>query len=136
MSEKEKTLDVEKKEVTPVEGTERMSSRKSFVPRTDIYENDEKVFVVAAVPGVDEKSIEIYVEKNILNISGAVQPETMDNHALVYAEYEDGDYHRKFTLSNEIDIDHIEATVKDGVLRLFLPKVTPSTKKIAVKAGN
>jgi len=135
MAEKEKILEIEKKEVTPLEGTERMSSRRTFIPRTDIHETEDKVFVIADMPGVDEKSIDINVEKNTLTINGTVDPEVINNHALVYAEYEVGDFHRKFTLSNEIDVDKIEAVVKDGVLRLYLPKVGPSTKKIAVKAG-
>jgi HSP20 family protein len=55
---------------------------------------------------------------------------------LAYAEYEVGDYHRRFTLSNEIDRDNIAATVKDGVLRLHLPKSGPAkARKISVKSA-
>ena len=59
-----------------------------------------------------------------------------EDYSLVWAEYEDGDYQRRFTLSDEIDRDGIEATIKDGVLRLYLPKADiAKTRKISVKAG-
>ncbi len=46
-----------------------------------------------------------------------------------------GDFVRSFTLSNQIDQDRIEAGVKDGVLRLHLPKIKPTSKKIAVSGS-
>ncbi len=127
---------VEKKEVEVVEGAERSRSGKAYVPRVDIYEDDETVFVVADMPGVDEKSVDITLEKNVLSIYGYVDFDRPDNYSLVYAEYDVGDYERKFTLSDEIDRDKIEATVKDGVLHLVLPKAGPAkTRRIAVKAA-
>ena len=54
----------------------------------------------------------------------------------MHAEYRDGSYERVFTLSDQVDGDRIDAVFKDGVLRLTLPKATPSpAKKIAVKAA-
>jgi len=135
MANKSEVMEVVKQEVTQNEGTERLSSRRTFFPRCDIYETDDKVFLVADIPGVDDKSVDIQVEKNTLTINGWVEPEKHEKHSLIFSEYEEGDYQRRFTLSNEIDVANIEATVKNGVLRLFLPKTGPSTKKIAVKAG-
>jgi len=135
MDNKNEVIEVSKQEITPAEGAERLSNRRVFTPRTDIYETDDKVFLVADMPGVDEKSIDINVEKNILTISGKVPEDKMEKHSLLYTEYEVGDFQRRFTLSNEINIEKIEAKVKDGVLRLVLPKLTPATKKIPVKAG-
>jgi HSP20 family protein len=54
---------------------------------------------------------------------------------LAYAEYEDGDFMRRFRLSSQIDHDKIEAQLKEGVLRLVLPKTRPEQRKINVKAG-
>jgi HSP20 family protein len=55
---------------------------------------------------------------------------------MMYSEYEIGDYERVFTLSDEIDRDKIVATVKNGVLRLELPKAEKvKPKKIAIKAA-
>ena len=78
---------------------------------------------------------DITLEKNVLTINGFVETQQPDNYSLAYAEYDTGQYERSFTLTNEIDRDRIEATVKDGVLRLHLPKIGDAkTKKIAVKA--
>ncbi len=136
MAEETKELqiqDTEKQEVAE-SGAERTRDRLAFVPRVDIYETEENIVVVADMPGVDEKSVDITLEKNVLTINGYVELVQPENYSLAYAEYRVGDYERSFTLSNEIDQDNIEATLKDGVLTLTLPKVGPTTKKIAVKA--
>jgi HSP20 family molecular chaperone IbpA len=133
MSE-EKGLQVQEKEV--VEGSaERTRDRPTFVPRVDIYESDGKIVLVADMPGVDEKSVDITLENNVLTISGDVEPIQSEGYDLAYAEYRVGDYQRSFSLSDQVDQENIEATLKDGVLRLSLPKAGPTTKKIAVKTG-
>lgn len=138
MTTQEKELQVqeaEKQEVAPVNGSERTRARKAYVPRVDIYETDEEIFAVADMPGVDENSVEVTLEKNILTINGLVEPEQSEKYSLAYAEYEMGDYERSFKLSNEIDQEKIEATVKDGVLRLRMAKAGPAkARKISVKA--
>lgn len=136
MSEETKSMEVNKQEAMPAEGTERTRECPCFVPRADIYEKDEAIAVVVDMPGVTGESIDITLEKNILTITGTVTPYGPEGYTPVWAEYEDGDYQRRFTLSDEIDRDGIEATVKDGVLRLHLPKAdTAKTRKIAVKAA-
>ena len=116
-------------------GAERTRDRIAFVPRVDIYETDEGIVLMADMPGVDENSMDITLENDILSINGYVEPEEPENYRLAYAEYRVGDYQRRFTLSEQIDQDKIEATVRDGVLRLHLPKAKPTTKKITVRAG-
>jgi len=116
-------------------GAERTRDRIAFVPRVDIYETDEGIVLMADMPGVDESSMDITLENDILSINGYVEPEEPENYRLAYAEYRVGDYQRRFTLSEQIDQDKIEATVRDGVLRLHLPKAKPTTKKITVRAG-
>ena len=97
---------------------------------------DDAILVVANMPGVDESSVDITLEKNLLTIKGYVDAVVPEGYTLAYAEYEVGDYERSFTLSDEIDREHIEAEVKDGVLHLRLPKAEPvMARKIAVKAG-
>ncbi len=125
--------DIEKKEEGQVE---RTRSTKVYTPDVDIMEASDTILVVADMPGVDESSVDITLEKNVLSIYGKVEPEIPGKHQLVYAEYGVGDYQRSFTISDEIDRDGIQATVKNGVLRLTLPKAKAAqTKKIAVKAG-
>jgi HSP20 family molecular chaperone IbpA len=133
MSE-ERGLQVQDKEV--VEGsTERTRDRPAFVPRVDICESDSEVFLVADMPGVDETSVDIALENNVLTITGDVEPMQPEGYSLAYSEYRVGDYQRTSGLSNQVDQENIEATLKDGVLRLCLPKVGPATKRIAVKRG-
>jgi HSP20 family molecular chaperone IbpA len=128
--------DVEKQEVETVNGSERTRARRAYVPRVDIYETNGEIVVLADMPGVDEKSVDITLEKNVLIINGYVETVKPDNYSLAYAEYEEGDYQRSFTLSDEVDRERIEATVKNGVLQLHLPKAGPAlAKKIAVKAA-
>jgi HSP20 family protein len=129
------TVEAEKQEIT-TEGTERTRARRAYIPRVDIYETDDSLVMLADMPGVDENSVDITLEKNVLSINGYVELEQPDNYSLTYGEYEVGDYQRSFTLSDEIDRDKIEAIVKNGVLRLHLPKAGPAkTRKITVKAS-
>jgi HSP20 family protein len=137
MAEESKDLqvqDTEKQEVAET-GAERTRDRRAFVPRADIYETNEGITVLADMPGVDETSVDITLEKNVLTINGYVEYEAPEGYSLAFAEYDVGDYQRSFSLSNEIDQEKIEAQLKDGVLHLHLPKVSPTTRKIAVKTG-
>ena len=136
MSEETKEIQVQdmEKQVAETEA-ERTRDRPAFVPRADIYETDEAIYLVADMPGVDEHSLDITLEKGVLTLNGAVEPEAPEGFSLTYAEYRVGDYVRSFSLSDEIDQEAIEATLKDGVLRLKLPKILEARiKKIAVKA--
>jgi HSP20 family molecular chaperone IbpA len=140
MATKEKEIqtrdEVEKKEVEVVEGTERTRPGKAYVPRADIYETDTELVIVADLPGVDEKSLDITLEKNVLSIKGFVDFSTPENYSLAYAEYEVGDFERNFTLSNDFDRENISASSKNGVLHVHLPKAGPAkTRKITVNAA-
>ena len=137
MSEESREIQVQdtEKQVAETEA-ERTRDRLAFVPRADIYETDEAIFVVADMPGVGEDSLDITLEQGVLTLNGAVEPQPPEGYSLAYAEYRVGDYVRSFSLSDEIDQEAIGATLKDGVLRLTLPKITEArTKKIAVRAG-
>ena len=119
-----------------VSATERVRNVKTFVPRVDIFENKDSLFLVADMPGVDEKTVDIELEKNVLTINGRVENCRIKDATMMYSEYEIGDYERVFTLSDEIDRDKIVATVRNGVLRLELPKAEKvKPKKIAIKAA-
>jgi len=131
-----KVLEAQKDEITAPEDMERTRECSCFAPRADIYEANEQIVVVVDVPGADENSIDVTLEKNILTINALVEPAEPAGYTLTYAEYEVGDYQRSFKLSDEIDRDHIQATIKDGVLRLYLPKAAAAkARKIGVKAG-
>lgn len=124
-----------KNEIESPQNGEQTRNKRVFVPRADVYETQDTIFVVADMPGVNENSIDITLEKNLLTIHGFTQPQTREGLKLVYSECPEGDYRRVFLLSEEVDRDGIQATVKNGVLKLVLPKSpTARARKIAVKA--
>jgi HSP20 family molecular chaperone IbpA len=127
---------VHKHESQTPHGTERIQSRKVYVPLVDIVETDQALLLISDMPGVDERGVDVNVEKNILTIKGTVANEVPEGFGVTFEEYGIGDYERSFTLPNEIDRDGIHATIKDGVLRLTLPKAKQAVaRKVAVVAG-
>lgn len=92
-----------------------------FVPSVDIYESEESLTLIADMPGVSSDGVDIHLKDNDLTILGRTKEEGALG-APVYSEYESGDYLRRFTLSSVIDQAKIEATMKDGVLMIVLPK--------------
>jgi HSP20 family molecular chaperone IbpA len=114
-------------------GTDRVNSARVYTPAVDIIEHSDDIVLLADMPGVDEKSVDLTLEKSLLTIHGRVEPEVHKEHHLVFSEYGTGDYERTFNLSEEIDREKITATVKDGVLMMVLPKAEKAkTKKIPI----
>ncbi len=128
--------DVTKKEANVPEGVERTKPRRVFKPDVDITERKGDTILTADMPGVDESSLDITLEKNVITIRGRVQSNMPAGYRLAYAEYDVGDYERAFTLSDEVDKDRIQATIRNGVLNVVLPKA-PAVKarKITVTAA-
>lgn len=128
------TKEVQKKETGLKEGFERSRPGKVYSPAVDIVERKEDILLIADMPGVDEKSVEITIDKDVLTLNGRVETKLPEGHRLLLSEYGTGDYHRVFNLSDEIDREKIMATVKHGVLRLTLPKTEAvRTRKIPVR---
>lgn len=135
MTDQEKELQVKKEEAQEPEQGERTRTAPVYIPRADIFETEGQVIVIADMPGVSETSVDITLEKNTLTIRGQVEPDNYPDYTLSYAEYGVGDYERSFVLSDKIDQEHIEASVKNGVLRLLLPKQEEAkARRIQVKA--
>jgi HSP20 family molecular chaperone IbpA len=117
------------------EGVERTHERPVHTPRTDIYETDDQVVLLADMPGVDETSIEVTLERNVLTITGRTSETPPEGYRLAYAEFEHGDFQRAFALSSQADANGIRASIQDGVLRVSVPKTKPAQKKIPVLSG-
>lgn len=131
----ETTKEIAKKETKAPERAERTRAARVFSPQVDILERKNDIVVTADMPGVDEKSVDINLEKNVLTIYGAVEQDTPGGYRPFYTEYGTGDYERVFTLSDEIDRERIQATVKNGVLKVVLPKAEGArSRKITVRA--
>ncbi len=107
-----------------------------FSPSVDIFEDDKKLTVIADMPGVKPDNLEIDLRKDVLSIIGDVEPLESSDETDVLREFRTGRYLRQFTLSEIIDQDKIEASLKNGVLRLTLPKVEKAVpRKISVHSG-
>ncbi len=107
-----------------------------LTPRADILKNETAVMLIADMPGVNEKGVDIDLQRNCLTIKGTRQDEQDDGMSLTNSEYTPRySYERQFTIGDAIDLENITASMKDGVLRLTLPKVKePEPKRIEVKA--
>lgn len=115
---------------------ERASSRPVYRPRVDILDTQDAVVLIADLPGVAEDGADVTLEKNVLTIRGSVTPLGDEDLQDVATEYGTGDFERVFTLTDEIDRSGIEASMKDGVLRVRLPRAKEvASRKIAVKSG-
>ena len=107
-----------------------------FTPAVDIFESEKEITVLADMPGVASDGVTIDLHNNELRITGEVDPQGSENETYLLREYETGRFHRHFSLSDRIDQEKISASMKDGVLRLVLPKVEKAKpRKIEVKSA-
>jgi HSP20 family protein len=124
----------EKKEVAaPAEVTK---PGLDFNPAVDIFETERELTLLADLPGVKAKDLKIDLMDDVLTLTATETPLEGPGEKDVFREYRTGRYYRQFSLSDTIDQSKIDAVLKDGVLRLTLPKVEAATpRKIAVKAS-
>ena len=108
-----------------------------FNPKVDVTETDKEIRVSAELPGMDEKDIEVSLQKDALTIKGEKKEEKEDKGKDYYKmERSYGSFSRTIPLPVEVDTEKIEAAFKKGVLTVTLPKTPKAvaeTKKIAVK---
>ena len=131
----DKELQPKVKEEAPAAG-ERVRPGRVFVPAMDIFETPETLVLVADMPGVSGDQVKLDLKENHLTIYGAVNPPLGPGETLVDQEYYIGDFQRDFHLGSLIDQSKIEATMKDGVLRLVMHKVEKAKpRQIEVKVG-
>jgi HSP20 family protein len=116
-------------------GVEQTRSGPVYTPAVDIFETEGAITVLADMPGVNVDDFSIDLRENVLTLSGVVREPKGENETDVLREFDSGGtYHRRFTLADTIDQAKIEASLKDGVLRLELPKVEAvKPRKISIK---
>jgi HSP20 family protein len=101
---------------------ETANSRQAYTPPIDIHEGPEGLTLEADLPGATERNLQVQLEENVLSLYVRIDSTPPQDARLIHEEYRLGDYHRSFILSDEVDRDRITADLKNGVLRLFLPK--------------
>jgi HSP20 family molecular chaperone IbpA len=136
MAEKETKALQAKEKAEVATPAELMGAGPTFTPAVDIFETEKEITLLADLPGVKSKDLKIGLHESILNLSGEVEAPESPTEVDVVREYRIGKYLREFTLSEVIDQAKIDAVLKDGVLRLTLPKVEAATpRKITVRTG-
>jgi HSP20 family protein len=104
-----------------------------FTPRVDIVETEEESLLLADLPGVKPKDVDVRFDNGELIIDGRCAPRHQGANYLL-SEYGVGDFYRAFTISEQIDWQKISAELKNGVLTVHLPKAeTVKPRKITVK---
>lgn len=106
------------------------------VPPVDIVEDEAGITVLADLPGVSRERLGVRVDGESLSIEATAAPSGPGDMELVYGEAQVPAYRRQFTLSRELDASRIEASLKDGVLRLTIPKIEEARpRRIEVQVG-
>ena len=112
------------------------TDERTMIPRVDVFEDDAGITLLADLPGVPKDRLELKVEADTLLIEGQVVPSTPEGLEAVYAEVRVPRYRRTFTLSRELDTSKVNASLKDGVLTLRIPKQAHAQpRRIEVQAG-
>ena len=102
----------------------------SAYPKVNVYEYDDKVGIVAEIPGLDKKQLNVDVEDGVLTISGDKHSTFDDDGATVIRrELKQSSFKRSIELGELLDGDNISATFKDGILTVAIPKVEPEKPK-------
>jgi HSP20 family protein len=132
---KEKEMELKEKQEVKKAAGEGTRPGPVFIPAVDILENTNELIVLADMPGVDSKNVDIDLRESKLTITGRIDPVEKEGEVALYKEFQWGDYFRQFTLSDVIDQGKISAKMENGVLRLILPKVEKmKPQKIQVTA--
>ena len=99
-------------------------------PKVNVYEYDDKVGIVAEIPGLDKKQLNIEVEDGVLTISGDKHGiEEQEGATVLRRELKASSFKRSFQLGELLDGDNISANFKDGILSIDIPKVEPELPK-------
>jgi HSP20 family protein len=114
----------ERKDVTNRESTEVQKREPETVlrPPVDVFEDAEGITLVTDMPGVDRDRLNLQVDKDSLIIEGDARIEMPEGMEALYADVHSTRYRRSFALSSELETSGIEASIKDGVLRVRIPK--------------
>ena len=102
----------------------------SAYPKVNVYEYDDKVGIVAEIPGLDKKQLEVSVEEGVLTIAGDKHSAFENDGAKVLRrELKQSSFKRQFELGELLDGENIKANFKDGILTVSVPKVEPEKPK-------
>lgn len=112
------------------------AARPALVPLVDITEDSHGITLLADMPGVSKDSLRVDVDSSVLTIEGSIDLGETDDMRVLHAEVQAPRYRRQFTLSRELDLSQIDASLDQGVLRVRLPKSEAAKpRRIEVRVG-
>ncbi len=110
---------------------------RNFMPRVDVFEDEKEIRVTAELPGMDEKDIDISLDREVLTIRGEKSSEKTEEKGQYHRiERSYGSFERQIPLGMEVEAGKVDAEFKQGVLTITLPKPAEAVsrvKKIQVK---
>lgn len=125
-----------KTQTAPREAEPDLENFGALLPPVDIYEDETGITLTADLPGVSKDRLGVKVNGDTLVIEGEVSVPAPEGMELLYAEMLASGYRRSFTLSRELDASRIEANLRDGVLKLRIPKAEEARpRRIEIKVG-
>ena len=112
-----------------------VSFNKGAYPKVNVYEYDDKIGIIAEIPGLDKKDVTVDVEEGVLTISGDKHGfAESDGAKCITRELKQSSFKRSFNLGDHLDGANVGASFKDGLLSISIPKIVPEKpKKHSVK---
>ena len=106
-----------------------VSFNKGAYPKVNVYEYDDKIGIIAGIPGLDKKNVSVEVEDNLLTISGDKHGLEDNGAKCITRELKHSSFKRSFNLGDHLDGDDVSANFKDGMLSISIPKKEPELPK-------
>ena len=111
-----------------------VSFNQGAYPKVNVYEYDDKIGIVAEIPGLDKSNVSVDVEEDVLIISGDKHGFDSDGGKCITRELKQSAFTRSFNLGEYLDGKNVSAKFKDGMLSISVPKIEPEQpKKHSVK---
>ena len=108
----------------------------ALMPPVNVVEDAQGITLFADLPSVSKDSLHLNVETDVVTIEGQIDLEVPEGLEVTHAEVSMPSFRRVFTLSKELDAEKISAELKDGVLKLRIPKAEHAQpRRIPVDAG-
>jgi len=117
MAERQEVAKQGSKETQEAKGSERV-----IRPPVDIFEDATGITLQADMPGVPKDRLNVRMDRDTLSIGGDVNITMQEGMDALYADVRATRYQRSFSLSRELNMDKVEASLKDGVVTLRIPK--------------
>ena len=109
-----------------------VSFKQGAYPKVNVYEYDDKIGIVAEIPGLDKKNVSVEVEEGVLTISGDKHGFDTRGGKCITRELKQSAFKRSFNLGEHLDGEDVSAKFKDGMLEVLIPKKEPETPKVNV----